>query len=127
MALEGTKMNPPPEVAELLGSNKAQMLKTIMDRCARQIPSNSKAAKPFFRDYDLFNEVCTHDNWPLTDERIQYDLETGLAKNPGELDVWLRKAASNAGWMIYDYVRSQISKGVQQYSQGECEAVFSKP
>lgn len=125
MALEGTKMNPPQQVAELLGSNKAQMLKTIMDRCARQIPTNSKAAKPYFRDYEIFNDVCSYQNLKPTDPRLQYDEETGEPVNPAELEKWLKKAAANAGWTIYDYVRNKVSKGEQTYPQTECEKVFA--
>ena len=124
MALEGTKMNPPPEVDDILGPNKAQMLKTIVDRCARQIPSHPKASKSYFRDYDLFNDVCTHDNWPVTDERLLFDPDTTKPVNPDAMDLWLRKSAANAGWVIYDYVKSQITKGKQQFPQSECEAVF---
>lgn len=125
MALEGTKMNPPPQVAELLGSNKAQMLKTIMDRCARQIPTNPKAAKPYFRDYEIFNDVCSYNNLPPTHPSLQYDEETGEPLNPAALDKWLRKGAANAGWTIYDYVKSKVAKGEQTYPQTECEKVFA--
>ena len=125
MAIEGTKMNPPPQVADLLGTNKAQMLKTIMDRCVKQIPSNPKAAKPYFRDYDLFTEVCTHDNLPLTDPSLQFDPETGKALNQEALDRWMKKAAANAGWTIYDYVRSSLAVGKQQFPQTECEKNFT--
>lgn len=124
MALEGTKMNPPPQVADLIGANKAQMLKVIVDRCARLIPSNPKTSKS--RDLDLFKEVCTYDNLPITDASVQYDLETGKPVNQAALDAWLKKAAANSGWMIYDYVKSQLAKGTQQFPQSECEAVFKK-
>ncbi|RZI55004.1 MAG: hypothetical protein EOP14_07705 [Pseudomonas sp.] len=125
MAYEGTKMNPPPQVADLLGTNKAQMLKTLIDRCARQIPSNPKATKSYFRDYDVFQEVCTYNNWPTDDIRLQYDLESGLPLQPLELDKWLKQAASNTGWAIYDYVGSTLAAGRQQFPQTECENVFA--
>ncbi len=126
MALEGTKMNPPPEVADILGANKAQMLKTIVDRCARQIPSHPKADKAYFRDFDIFKDVCTYNNLPVTDERLQFDPDTSVPVNPGALDAWLKQSAANTGWVIYDYVRSQLAKGIQQYPQSECESVFKK-
>lgn len=125
MAYEGTKMNPPPQVADLLGTNKAQMLKTLIDRCARQIPSNPKATKPYFRDYDVFQEVCTYNNWPTDDIRLQYDPDSGLPLQPLELDKWLKQAASNTGWAIYDYVGSTLAAGRQQFPQTECENVFA--
>ncbi|MES2744145.1 MAG: hypothetical protein V4655_01905 [Bdellovibrionota bacterium] len=124
MAYEGTKMNPPAQVADLLGTNKAQMLKTLIDRCARQIPSNPKATKPHFRDYDIFQEVCTYNNWPTTDPRLQYDLETGEPVDQASLDIWLKQAAANTGWSIYDYVRNTLAKGHQQFPQSECENQF---
>jgi hypothetical protein len=124
MAYEGTKMNPPAQVADLLGTNKAQMLKTLIDRCARQIPSNPKATKPYFRDYDVFQDICTYNNWPTTDPRIQYDPDTGAPIDPRSLDVWLKQAAANTGWSIYDYVRNTLAKGHQQYPQSECENQF---
>ncbi|MBC7530512.1 MAG: hypothetical protein H7318_02975 [Oligoflexus sp.] len=125
MAYEGTKMNPPAQVADLLGTNKAQMLKTLIDRCARQIPSNPKATKAYFRDYDVFNDICTYNNWPVTDPRLQYDLELGTPLQPDELNKWLRQAASNTGWAIYDYVKSSLAKGKQQFPQTECENAFA--
>ncbi len=125
MAYEGTKMNPPPQVADLLGNNKAQMLKTLIDRCARQIPSNPKATKAYFRDYDVFNDICTYKNWPTTDPRLQYDLETGEPLQPEELNRWLKQAAANTGWAIYDYVRTTLAKGHQQFPQTECENNFA--
>jgi len=125
MAYEGTKMNPPAQVADLLGTNKAQMLKTLIDRCARQIPSNPKATKAYFRDYDVFNDICTYNNWPATDPRLQYDPDTGSPLQPAELEKWLRQAASNTGWAIYDYVRGTVAKGKPQFPQTECESTFA--
>ena len=127
MALEGTQMNPPPVFADLLGTNKAQMLKTIVDRCARQIPSNPKADKPYFRDFDLFRDVCTFENLAVTDASLQYDPNTGKPSNPAALEAWLRKAAANAGWSIYDYVKNQAVKGRIQATQNECEKVYPAP
>ncbi len=126
MAYEGTKMNPPAQVADLLGTNKAQMLKTLIDRCARQIPTNPKAAKPYFRDYDVFNDICTKGNWPVTDERLQYDPDSGDPLHPDELEKWLKQSASNLGFAIYDYVRGSLAIGKQQYPQTECENVFGR-
>ncbi|MCX6130861.1 MAG: hypothetical protein NTX25_17615, partial [Proteobacteria bacterium] len=124
MALEGTKMNPPPQVADLLGANKAQMHNTIMDRCARQIPSHPKATKAYFRDFDVFEDICSFENWPSSDERLKFDLDTGKPLHPDELDTWLKKAAANAGWAIYDYVKNSLAKGVQIFPQSDCESVF---
>ncbi len=126
MAFEGTQMNPPPVFADLLGNNKAQMLKTIMDRCARQIPSHPKADKPYFRDYDIFKDVCSFDNLPATDASLQFDPNTGKPVNIEAQNLWLRKAAANAGWAIYDYVKTRLTKAQIQVTQSECEKVYPK-
>jgi hypothetical protein len=102
------------------------MLKTIMDRCARQIPSHPKADKPYFRDYDIFRDICTFDNLAVNDPSLQFDPDSGKPINPEAQNVWLRKAAANAGWAIYDYVKTKLTKGQIQFTQSECEKAYPK-
>jgi len=127
MAMEGTKIKLPPQAAPYLGTHGAQMLLQIKERCSRQIPTSPKNSSARFKDNDMFREVCAFDNQPVTAPEIQYDKETALPVNVEAQEKWLNKAAINAGWAIFEYLKSSTIKNQWQPAQSECEAIGSMP
>jgi len=110
------------EVSALaLGNHGAQMLKQIKDRCSRQIPSSPKNSSPNLIDHDIYRDICLFDNLPATTPAIQFKAENGLPVNPGAQEQWLNKAALNAGWAIYEYVRQATATDVWQPSPADCD------
>lgn len=126
MALEGTKMNPPPELTDLLGKHQAQMLKQLGDRCERLIPSHPKNYSPVYRDYELLAKVCGFQNMDVQDPRLAFDPQTDLPVDQVALDGYRRVSMINFGWLIFDYVKEHATKGMPRPSKNECEKVWGK-
>lgn len=126
MAMEGTRINIPPQAERFLGKHKAQMLRQIKDRCARFIPSSPKASKPHFNDHEIFRDICLHDNLPVDAPEIQYDPATELPVDGVAQDRWLDKGALNAGWAIYRHLEKSATQGQWPARQNECEKVYPR-
>ena len=121
MAMEGTKVKMPPQASPYIGTHGAQMLKQIKDRCSRQIPSSPKNSSPNLVDHEIYKEVCLYGNLPVTDPEIQFKADTGLPVNAAAQEQWLNKAALNAGWAIYEYLRQATANDAWQPSPSECD------
>lgn len=121
MAMEGTKIQVPPQADAYLGKHKAQMLRQIKDRCARQIPTSPKASSPRMAEHQMFKDLCLADNKPATSADIQYDPATDKPKDAKAQESWLDRAAINGGWAIYQYLEQATKNGKFQPTQSECE------
>jgi hypothetical protein len=124
MAMEGTKVEFPPQVRRYLGEHQAQMLKGVRDACGGQIPTSQIAQSPIQLPYEIYEKVCRFGNLPVDDPSIQYDGATGQPLNPEAQKKWLDRAAFNAGWMIFDYLKEKGAKDQWMPGRRDCEKVF---
>jgi len=140
MAMEGTNMAVPDgmSLGDLLGPHKAKMLNSIRDACIRQIETHPKHPnRQFDREYRMLADVCLHNNNPrggflgsksgLLHPDLQFKPGTEEPVNRAFLDQWADRAAINAGWTIYEYVKSQLAVGKRAIAQNECELLESAP
>ncbi|MCA2959218.1 MAG: hypothetical protein IOD12_03140 [Silvanigrellales bacterium] len=131
MAMGGTKVNFPPEVSHLTGKHKALMLNLVRDRCSGFLPNSGTPMGERFYDYGLLRDLCFLGNGDP--ENIPADLgflpETIPPQpiDPVKQDAWLDKAAFNAGWSIYHYLKEDASQGRWQPALNECEVKFGAP
>ncbi len=127
MAMEGTKINVPPQAEKYLGKHKAQMLRQIKERCSRMIPTSPKASSPRFAEHEIFRDICLAGNLPADTPEIQFDPNTDLPANPAAHEAWLDRGALNAGWAIYQYLHDRGARGLWQPRQSECEKEYAAP
>jgi hypothetical protein len=126
MAMEGTRGEFPPQVRRYLGEHQAQMLKGVRDACGGQIPTSQIAQSPIQFPFEIYKEVCQYNNLPQSDPSIQYDPATGQPVNSEAQGKWLDRAAYNAGWTIFEYLRMLGSNGQWTPGRRECEKVYSQ-
>jgi hypothetical protein len=124
MAMEGTRVNFPPEMAPYVGRHKAQMLNQLRDRCKAFIATSPQKATERMKDYLAFKDVCFYRNSHPHDRRLQFDPSTDQPLNPEVLEAWADKAAINVGWAIYDYLKFEGGSGKWQPAKNECEKVY---
>ena len=123
MAMEGTKVNFPPEASAFLKGHKAQMLRQIRDKCGRHLPGAQQEASNRHEDFSIFRDVCYFENSAPNDPNLQFN-DDGLAINPLKQNEWLDRASINAGWAIFEYLKNDLSKGKPAPSKSECEVTF---
>lgn len=119
MAMEGTRVRFPPEIAAFMGKHGGQMLNGIREKCLSQI-SSDKPSSPQFMDHEVFNKVCFMENLEPEHPDLEFDEETNEPLHPEAVEKWLDRAAWNAGWSIFDFLRSIADKG-WPLNQDECE------
>lgn len=119
MAMGGTRLREiPPAAQDIVGKYGGRMLGQIRDNCFRLLTGEKQRA----RDGWLYEEVCTHDNLPLTSPDLQLD-EAAEPLNHAAVEAWLDRAAQSAGLLIFQYVRDELARGTPRPSQGECDLV----
>jgi mono/diheme cytochrome c family protein len=131
MAMEGTKVTFPddPEIRNFLGPHKAQMLKTIRDRCSWLLPHSSKVIRETDFEYQATRSICLFENELPTDPSSQAYLDLSFLEdgttpaNPAVQNAWLDKAAFNAGWVIFDFLRRVSDTETWPPLKNECEKV----
>lgn len=124
MAMEGTRVNFPPEMSPYVGRHKAQMLNQLRERCKAFIATSPQRATERMKDYLAFRDVCFYRNSHPHDRRLQFDPSTDQPLNPEALEAWADKAAINVGWAIYDYLKFEGGSGKWQPAKNECEKVY---
>lgn len=124
MAMEGTRVNFPPEMAPYVGRHKAQMLNQLRERCKAFIATSPQKATERMKDYLAFKDVCFYKNSHPNDRKLQFDPSTDQPVNPEALEAWADKAAVNVGWAIFDYLKFEGGAGKWQPPKNECEKVF---
>ncbi len=120
MAMEGTRVNLPDAAAQYLGPHKTQMLRQVRERCGWLIPTSPVTLTARMNTYEIFRDVCTYGNTPVTAPELQYRADNGQPSNPAALEAWLDRAATNAGYAIYEYLRTATKTGKWLSTQGEC-------
>ena len=122
MAMEGTRVQFPPELSSFLGKHGGQMLNQMREKCINQIAAE-KRSSPNFMDHEVFNKICFVDNRSVDDPALQYNEETNKPLNPEVVDEWADRAAANIGFAIFDFLKS-ASAGNWQYGNDQCDVAF---
>lgn len=125
MAMEGTRVRFPTELASYVGKHGGQMLNGVRERCLSQI-SSAKPSSPIFMEHEIFNKVCFMDNLAPGHPDLAFDPATDKAIYPERVEAWLDRAAWNAGWAIYEYLR-EAGAGNWRAGIDQCEQVHPKP
>jgi hypothetical protein len=124
MAMEGTRVQFPPELSSYVGKHGAQMLNQMRDKCLNQISTN-KSSSPQFMDHEIFNKVCFVNNLNPGHPDIAFDPNTNRALNPEKVEAWLDRAAFNVGYSIFYYLKD-LSQSVMHPSNDQCELIYPK-
>lgn len=124
MAMEGTRVNFPSEMAPYVGRHKAQMLNQLRERCKAFIATSPQKATERMKDFLAFRDVCFYRNSHPNDRRLQFDPSTDQPVNPEALEAWADKAAVNVGWAIHDYLKFEGGSGKWQPAKNECEKIY---
>lgn len=125
MAMEGTRVKFPPEIASFMGKHGGQMLNGLREKCLAQI-SSDKPSSQIFMDHEVFSEVCFINNLDRNHPDLVFDPETNKALNPSKVEEWLDRAAYNAGWAIFDFLK-EASQDRWRPGNDQCEVVFKDP
>jgi cytochrome c553 len=124
MAMEGTRVQFPPELSSFVGRHGAQMLNQLRDKCLNQISTN-KTSTPNFMDHEIYNKVCFVNNLNPGHPDLAFDPNTNRALNPEKVEEWLDRAAFNMGYSIFFYLKD-LAKNVKHPSNDQCEIVYPK-
>ncbi len=122
MAMEGTRVKFPPEIASFMGKHGGQMLNGLREKCLAQI-SAEKASSAVFMDHEVFSEVCFINNLDRDHPDLVFDPDTNTAVHPEKVEAWLDRAAYNAGWAIFDFLK-EASQDRWRPGNDQCEVVF---
>lgn len=125
MAMEGTRVRFPPEVSSFMGKHGGQMLNGIREKCLSQI-STDKPSSPQFMDHEMFNKVCFIGNLYPGHPDLAFDPSNNQALHPEKVEEWLDRAAWNAGWAIFEFLREGAA-GNWRVTNDQCEAVYGRP
>ncbi len=124
MAMEGTRVRFPPELSSFMGKHGGQMLNGIREKCVNQI-SPEKPSSPQFVEHEVFNKVCFMNNLEPGHPDLAYDPATNLPLHPEKVEEWADRAAQNAGWAIFDFLKT-ASAGNWMPSNDQCESVYGR-
>jgi hypothetical protein len=122
MAMEGTRVKFPPEIASFMGKHGGQMLNGLREKCLAQI-SPEKASSSVFMDHEVFSDVCFINNLDRNHPDLVFDPDTNKAIHPEKVEEWLDRAAYNAGWAIFDFLK-EASQDRWRPGNDQCEVVF---
>ena len=127
MAMGGTKVNFPAEVSLITGKHKALMLNLVRDKCAGFLPGSASPIGPRFYDSGLMRSICFYNNGDPDSVAADIGYDTNSVP-PRPLDEakqneWLDKAAFNAGWVIYDFLKQDGSQGNWGHTINDCEKI----
>lgn len=124
MAMEGTRVKFPPEVAAFMGKHGGQMLNGLREKCLSQI-SPEKTSSPVFMDHEVFDQVCFINNLNRKHPDLVFDEETGKPLHPEKVEEWLDRAAYNAGWAIFDFL-TEAAQDRWRPGNDQCELMDSQ-
>lgn len=124
MAMEGTRVQFPPELSSFLGKHGGQMLNQMRDKCINQISPN-KPSSPQFMDHEIFEKVCFVNNRSKSDPALAFDTSTGKPMNLAIFEEWADRAAYNIGFSIFDFLK-QMSDGNVIPGNDQCEILYPK-
>jgi len=120
MAMEGTRVKFPPELGSALGKHGGQMLNGIREKCNNLIRGRSSARYP---EFEIFNSVCFMENLQPGHPDLAIDPNTDKPVYPERVEEWLDRAAYNAGWAIFEFLK-EAANGNWLPSVDQCEKKF---
>jgi hypothetical protein len=124
MAMEGTRVQFPPEISSFLGKHGGQMLNQMRDKCINQISPNKPSSRQFM-DHEIFEKICFINNKAKDDPDLSFDPATGKPNNPTAFEEWADQAAYNIGFSIFDFLKD-MSAGNTLPGNDQCEIVYPK-
>ncbi len=124
MAMEGTRVQFPPELSSYVGKHGAQMLNQMRDKCLNQISTN-KTSTANFMDHEILKKVCFVNNLNPGHPDIAFDPATNKPLNPDLVEAWLDRAAFNVGYSIF-YFLKDLSQAVVHPTNDQCELIYPK-
>jgi mono/diheme cytochrome c family protein len=124
MAMEGTRVQFPPELSSFLGKHGGQMLNQMREKCLNQI-SPDKTSTPNFMDHEIFAQVCFVNNLPKGDSGLEFNTNTNKPLHPEIVEQWLDRATFNIGYALFYYLRD-LSAGTAQPANDQCELKYPK-
>lgn len=123
MAMEGTRVQFPPELSSFLGKHGGQMLNQMREKCINQV-SPAKPSSAQFVDHEVFEKVCFVNNLEKNHADLKFD-ESGKPINPVAFEEWADRAAYNIGFSIFDYLKKK-SAGALQPGNDQCEILYKQ-
>lgn len=124
MAMEGTKVQFPPQLSSFLGRHGGQMLNQMREKCLKQI-SPAAPSSPRLMEHEIFEKVCFIGNRAKDDPLLQYNLDTNEPLHPEAIEEWADKAAYNIGFAVFDFLKNAGS-GHWLPGNEQCEKVYPK-
>ena len=125
MASGGTNAYFPPELEPIVGPNGGNMLNLVRNTCAQLLPGHPTQLGAGYQIYETYAKVCTHDN-PIT-PAVGYQPGTSVPLDANAQKAWLDRAARNAGWMIFRFLKEDAATGHWPLGPNDCEAAFPAP
>lgn len=124
MAMEGTRVQFPPELSSFLGKHGGQMLNQMREKCVNQVSPN-KPSSIQFMDHEIFEKVCFVNNLSKDHPDLKFDPNTGLPLNPAAFEQWADRAAYNIGFSIFDFLKEK-SSGYVRPGNEQCEILYKQ-
>jgi hypothetical protein len=125
MAMGGTLAEFPVELSNLIGSHGANMLNQVRVSCALLLPGASGALSPRAPAYEMLNSVCALNN-EITPE-MGYQRPGNTPINAAAQEAWLDRAAQNAGWTLFEFLRDDLTAGKRPVLRSDCERRYPAP
>lgn len=122
MAMEGTRVQFPPELSSLLGKHGGQMLNGVREKCLAQI-STDKPSSPNYVDHEMMKRVCFMNNLEPGHPDLVFDGSTNEPRSKEKVEAWLDHATWNAGWAIFDFLK-RASQDEWPAAVDQCELVY---
>ncbi len=122
MASGGTHAYFPPELEPIVGPNGGNMLNLVRQTCAQLLAGHPNQLLPSYQVYEIYSKVCAFEN-PITPE-LGFQPGTNVPLDAALQKVWLDRAARNAGWMIFRFLKEDAATGHWPLSPNECEVPF---
>jgi hypothetical protein len=122
MASGGTRAYFPPELEPIVGPNGGNMLNLVRQTCGQLLPGHPTRLLPSYQIYEIYEKVCAFDN-PITAE-AGYQPGTTTPLDADVQKAWLDRAARNAGWMIFRFLKEEAAVGQWPIGPNECEKQF---
>ena len=125
MAMEGTRVQFPPELSSFLGKHGGQMLNQMREKCVNQVSPN-KPSSAQFMDHEIFEKVCFVNNLSKDHPDLKFDAATGKPLNPEAFEQWADRAAYNIGFSIFDFLKEKSSGAIRPGNE-QCEVIYKQP
>jgi mono/diheme cytochrome c family protein len=122
MASGGTHAYFPPELEPIVGPNGGNMLNLVRQTCAQLLPGHPNQMLPSYQIYEVYAKVCSFEN-PIAPE-LGFQPGTTVPLHPELQKAWLDRAAQNAGWMIFRFLKEDAATDHWPLTPNDCETQY---